>query len=66
MTKQMVIMDGNEAAASVTYRLSEIIAIYPITPASPMGTGPCRREAGAAGASAELPVPELSQGVKDQ
>lgn len=44
MTKQMVIMDGNEAAASVAYRLSEIIAIYPITPASPMGTGPCRRE----------------------
>lgn len=37
MTKQMVIMDGNEAAASVAYRLSEIIAIYPITPASPMG-----------------------------
>src|SRR5215470_10484596 len=37
MTKRMVIMDGNEAAASVAYRLSEIIAIYPITPASPMG-----------------------------
>ena len=37
MTEQMVIMDGNEAAASVAYRLSEIIAIYPITPASPMG-----------------------------
>ncbi len=37
MTKRMVILDGNEAAASVAYRLSEIIAIYPITPASPMG-----------------------------
>ncbi len=31
-----VIMDGNEAAASVAYRLSEVIAIYPITPSSPM------------------------------
>jgi pyruvate-ferredoxin/flavodoxin oxidoreductase len=29
-------MDGNEAAAGVAYRLSEVIAIYPITPASPM------------------------------
>jgi hypothetical protein len=29
--------DGNEAAASVAYRLSEVVAIYPITPASPMG-----------------------------
>ena len=32
-----VILDGNEAAASVAYRLSEVIAIYPITPSSPMG-----------------------------
>jgi pyruvate-ferredoxin/flavodoxin oxidoreductase len=30
-------LDGNEAAARVAYRLSEVIAIYPITPASPMG-----------------------------
>ena len=30
-------LDGNEAAASVAYRLSEVCAIYPITPASPMG-----------------------------
>jgi pyruvate-ferredoxin/flavodoxin oxidoreductase len=37
MTKAMAIMDGNEAAASVAYRLSEVIAIYPITPSSPMG-----------------------------
>src|SRR5262245_10224720 len=29
-------VDGNEAAASVAYRLSEAIAIYPITPSSPM------------------------------
>ena len=34
---EMTILDGNEAAASVAYRLSEVIAIYPITPSSPMG-----------------------------
>ena len=34
--QNMVIMDGNEAAASVAYRLSEVVAIYPITPSSPM------------------------------
>ena len=34
--QKMVIMDGNEAAASVAYRLSEVVAIYPITPSSPM------------------------------
>ena len=32
-----ITVDGNEAAASVAYRASEVIAIYPITPASPMG-----------------------------
>ena len=32
----MVILDGNEAAASVAYRLTEVVAIYPITPSSPM------------------------------
>ena len=30
-------MDGNEAVARVAHRLTEVIAIYPITPASPMG-----------------------------
>jgi len=30
-------LDGNEAAARVAYSLSEVIAIYPITPASAMG-----------------------------
>jgi pyruvate-ferredoxin/flavodoxin oxidoreductase len=30
-------IDGNEAAAWVAYRASEVIAIYPITPASSMG-----------------------------
>jgi pyruvate-ferredoxin/flavodoxin oxidoreductase len=33
----VITVDGNEAAASVAYRLSEVIAIYPITPSSPMG-----------------------------
>jgi pyruvate-ferredoxin/flavodoxin oxidoreductase len=37
MSKIMVIVDGNQAAASVAYRLSEVIAIFPITPSSPMG-----------------------------
>jgi len=35
--RRMATMDGNEAAASVAHRLSEVIAIYPITPSSPMG-----------------------------
>ncbi|MBD2653857.1 pyruvate:ferredoxin (flavodoxin) oxidoreductase [Synechocystis sp. FACHB-383] len=30
-------LDGNEAVARVAYQLSEVIAIYPITPSSPMG-----------------------------
>ena len=29
-------IDGNEAAASVAYRLGEICCIYPITPSSPI------------------------------
>jgi dihydroorotate dehydrogenase (fumarate) len=33
----MITVDGNEAAALVAYRLSDVIAIYPITPSSPMG-----------------------------
>ena len=34
---EQLIMDGNEAAGRVAHRLSEVVAIYPITPASPMG-----------------------------
>ena len=34
MTRAVV--DGNEAAASVAYRLNEVCCIYPITPSSPM------------------------------
>ena len=29
-------MDGNEAAAWVSYAFTEVAAIYPITPSSPM------------------------------
>lgn len=29
--------DGNHAAADIAYKLSQLVAIYPITPASPMG-----------------------------
>ncbi len=35
--KKMVTIDGNEAAAYVAHKLSEVIAIYPITPSSAMG-----------------------------
>ena len=37
MKRQYRMMDGNEAVAYVAYRLNEVIAIYPITPSSPMG-----------------------------
>lgn len=38
MTKtKMVTIDGNEAAAYIAHKTNEVIAIYPITPASPMG-----------------------------
>ena len=35
--RPQVTIDGNEAAAYVAYRTNEVIAIYPITPSSPMG-----------------------------
>src|ERR671911_145046 len=37
MIQRTITVDGNEAAASVAHRMSEVIAIYPITPSSPMG-----------------------------
>jgi pyruvate-ferredoxin/flavodoxin oxidoreductase len=37
MDQYSVIVDGNEAATNVAYAVSEVVAIYPITPASPMG-----------------------------
>ena len=35
--RKMVTLDGNEAAAYVAHAVNEVIAIYPITPSSPMG-----------------------------
>ncbi|MCF7838961.1 MAG: pyruvate:ferredoxin (flavodoxin) oxidoreductase, partial [Candidatus Marinimicrobia bacterium] len=37
MSAYTAVMDGNEAAAYIAHRLSEVCAIYPITPSSPMG-----------------------------
>ena len=37
--RRIVTVDGNEAVASVAHRVTEVIAIYPITPSSPMITG---------------------------
>jgi len=34
---RQVMIDGNQAAGYVAYKVNEVIAIYPITPASPMG-----------------------------
>ncbi|MCP9769996.1 pyruvate:ferredoxin (flavodoxin) oxidoreductase [Lacihabitans sp. LS3-19] len=36
MKKQVVTLDGNEAAVYVAYRVNEVCAIYPITPSSTM------------------------------
>ena len=37
MAKQMMTIDGNTAAAHVAYAMSDVAAIYPITPSSPIG-----------------------------
>jgi pyruvate-ferredoxin/flavodoxin oxidoreductase len=37
MERPMVTIDGNEAAAYVAHQTNDVIAIYPITPSSPMG-----------------------------
>jgi pyruvate-ferredoxin/flavodoxin oxidoreductase len=37
MIRPKVTIDGNEAVAHVAYQASDLIAIYPITPSSPMG-----------------------------
>ncbi|HOM61527.1 MAG TPA: pyruvate:ferredoxin (flavodoxin) oxidoreductase [Anaerohalosphaeraceae bacterium] len=37
MTRRMVTIDGNTAVAHVAHATNEVIAIYPITPSSPMG-----------------------------
>ena len=52
-TVQFKTLDGNEAAAYVAYRLNEVMAIYPITPSSPIAeslllTGRATRRSGIA------------------
>ncbi len=37
MTKKMVTIDGNTAAAHVAYAMSDVAALYPITPSTPLG-----------------------------
>ncbi len=37
MSKTIRMLDGNEAVAAVAHKINEVIAIYPITPSSPMG-----------------------------
>ena len=37
MGKKMMTIDGNYAASYVAYAFSEVAAIFPITPSSPMG-----------------------------
>ncbi|MFZ1322314.1 MAG: hypothetical protein WAT71_12240, partial [Ignavibacteria bacterium] len=37
MKRKKVTIDGNDAAAYVAHKVNEVIAIYPITPSSPMG-----------------------------
>ncbi|MDZ7370831.1 MAG: pyruvate:ferredoxin (flavodoxin) oxidoreductase [candidate division KSB1 bacterium] len=37
MSRKMVTIDGNEAAAYIAHKVNEVIAIYPITPSSNMG-----------------------------
>ncbi|MCC7355413.1 MAG: pyruvate:ferredoxin (flavodoxin) oxidoreductase [Anaerolineae bacterium] len=37
MSRSQVMIDGNEAAAYIAHKTNEVIAIYPITPSSPMG-----------------------------
>ncbi|MBD3345873.1 MAG: pyruvate:ferredoxin (flavodoxin) oxidoreductase [Chitinivibrionales bacterium] len=37
MQQERLTVDGNHAAAHVAYHMNEVIAIYPITPSSPMG-----------------------------
>ena len=45
MAKKIEIMDGNQAAAYISYAFTEVAGIFPITPSSPMA----EHEGGAAG-----------------
>ncbi len=37
MERKIATIDGNEATANIAHRTNEVIAIYPITPSTPMG-----------------------------
>lgn len=37
MQNEKCVCDANEAVATIAYALSDIIPVYPITPATPMG-----------------------------
>ena len=52
MAKKMQTIDGNTAAAHVAYAMSDVAALYPITPSSPMGED--RRRMGGQGAQEYL------------
>lgn len=39
MAKKMKTMDGNEAAAYISYAFTDVAAIFPITPSTPMAEG---------------------------
>jgi pyruvate-ferredoxin/flavodoxin oxidoreductase len=58
MTRTFLTLDANEAVARVAYRASEVIALYPITPASPMGEH-CDAWAGAGQPNLWGAVPEV-------
>jgi hypothetical protein len=59
-SRRQMTVDGNEAAASVAYRASETIAIYPITPSSPMAE-PCDEWSSRRNPNLWGLVPELAQ-----
>ena len=44
MARKMKTMDGNTAAAHVSYAFTEVATIYPITPSSPMADYTDHRE----------------------
>ena len=58
--RRFVTVDGNEATAHVAYLCNEVLAIYPITPSSPMGEMP---DAWAAGGRKNLfgVVPNITE-----
>ena len=41
MARKFKSMDGNNAAAYVSYAFTEVAGIYPITPSSPMACSMC-------------------------